>query len=215
MAGVALVQVSQVSDSASKPSGERPMLGLTAVFMACCTSGFASVYFEYFLKQSQEFWIKQFQLALPAFVYAAGVAIVQDGAALSSGGFFQGYDAIVLLTITFEASGGIIVATVTKYADSVAKNFATALSLTLMSALSAIFWDFEITPSFLLGAALTVLATFVYQNTLPPISKGQAVKLSLGFLLVLGLWPVSANIDAKPGVRPARTPLLLSRLKLA
>lgn len=35
------------------PGGERPLVGFLAVGMACCTSGFASVFFEYKLKKAK------------------------------------------------------------------------------------------------------------------------------------------------------------------
>ncbi|CAN0470413.1 unnamed protein product, partial [Laminaria digitata] len=47
--GVGLVQVSGSKDEDDKEeSGDRqdPLMGLAAVLMACCTSGFAGVYFE-------------------------------------------------------------------------------------------------------------------------------------------------------------------------
>lgn len=55
--GVGLVQVSGSSsskdngdsedgDAAAAGDGQNPLLGLVMVLMACCTSGFAGVYFE-------------------------------------------------------------------------------------------------------------------------------------------------------------------------
>ena len=46
--GVGLVQVSSVEnkDDAEKDGKENRILGLVAVLLSCCTSGFAGVYFE-------------------------------------------------------------------------------------------------------------------------------------------------------------------------
>lgn len=46
--GVGLVQISgkKDSDDSIKNDAQRPLLGFAAVMMACCTSGFAGVYFE-------------------------------------------------------------------------------------------------------------------------------------------------------------------------
>ena len=53
--GVGLVQISSVEDKGEDKNGdgdgddagkENPFLGLVAVLSACCTSGFAGVYFE-------------------------------------------------------------------------------------------------------------------------------------------------------------------------
>lgn len=47
--GVGLVQIASKTggdDDESKKDGQDPVLGLVAVLMSCCTSGFAGVYFE-------------------------------------------------------------------------------------------------------------------------------------------------------------------------
>lgn len=46
--GVGLVQVSKEEGDKGEESSDRqdPLMGLAAVLMACCTSGFAGVYFE-------------------------------------------------------------------------------------------------------------------------------------------------------------------------
>lgn len=197
MIGVALVQVSQITET-RKPTGEHPMLGFVAVSLACVTSGFASVYFEYWLKKSQDFWVKQAQLAFFACVLAMGAVLTQDYSAVRDAGFFQGYDFIVCLTIFFEAGGGIIVALVTKYADSIAKNFATALSLTLTTALCAIFWEFHVSLTFLLGASSTLAATYIYQNSAPPMSKSAGIKVAVAVGVLIAVW-----LTVGPGSAPA------------
>mmetsp|Transcript_41812 Transcript_41812/g.75920 ORF Transcript_41812/g.75920 Transcript_41812/m.75920 type:complete len:346 (+) Transcript_41812:66-1103(+) len=167
MVGVALVEVAKLEEDRPKTQ-ERPVLGLIAVSLACCTSGFAGVFFEYKLKkksvQQTSLWVRNLQLAFFAGLIALSGVFLEDWRAVAEGGFFQGYDWVVMLTITFEAGGGIIVALVVKYADNIAKNFATGLSLTLTTALSALLWDFHITSTFLLGAALTLCATYLYSS---------------------------------------------------
>jgi len=166
MMGVAMVQISQIAGSPKKShTDERPIVGFVAVSLACVTSGFASVYFEYWLKKSQDFWIKQAQLAFYALILAICAVITQDSASVRQNGFFQGYDGVVVLTIAMEAGGGIIVALVTKYADSIAKNFVTALSLTLTTCLSAMFFEFQVSASFVLGAIMTLGASYIYQQS--------------------------------------------------
>jgi len=165
MFGVALVQISQLTES-RKPTGDHPLLGFVAVALACCTSGFSSAYLEYFIKKA-DYWGKQVQLAVPALLFAfAGVAS-QDWSAVMSSGFFQGYDEFVVLTIFFEVAGGLLVASVTKYADSIVKNFAIALSLTAVTAASALIWDFQLSSTFVLGTVITVGAAYMYNYTPP------------------------------------------------
>jgi UDP-sugar transporter A1/2/3 len=50
-------------------------------------------------------------------------------------GFFQGYDHIVIMVVLTQASSSIFYALAIKYADTIVKSFATALS----SILSTIF----------------------------------------------------------------------------
>jgi len=187
MVGVALVQASQAGDL-RKPSGEHPLVGLAAIGVACCTSGFASVYFEYWLKKSQDFWVKQAQLSFYASVLALTAVATEDWAAVKANGFYQGWDWIVCLTVACEAGGGIIVAVVTKYADSVAKNFATALSLLATTVMSWLFWKFEVSLTFIAGAAMTLLATQIYQTQLPAMSKETFGKGACAVVLMVLFW---------------------------
>ena len=66
IAGVALVQLSDVKETASANSAEQSkLLGFTAALSACCLSGFAGVYFEKILKGSDvSVWMRNVQLAL-------------------------------------------------------------------------------------------------------------------------------------------------------
>mmetsp|Transcript_1331 Transcript_1331/g.3519 ORF Transcript_1331/g.3519 Transcript_1331/m.3519 type:complete len:414 (+) Transcript_1331:73-1314(+) len=187
MVGVALVQVSQ-ADRMRKPTGEHPVIGIAAVSVACVTSGFASVYFEYWLKKSQDFWVKQAQLSFFAAMIALTGVVSHDWVAVREHGFYQGWDYIVCLTVACEAGGGIIVAVVIKYADSVAKNFATALSLLATTAMSWLFWDFEVSVTFVVGAALTLMATHVYQSGAPPVSKDNLGKATFAVVLLVLFW---------------------------
>eukprot|EP00446_Apocalathium_sp_SHHI-4_P090971 CAMPEP_0177442350 /NCGR_PEP_ID=MMETSP0369-20130122/4891_1 /TAXON_ID=447022 ORGANISM="Scrippsiella hangoei-like, Strain SHHI-4" /NCGR_SAMPLE_ID=MMETSP0369 /ASSEMBLY_ACC=CAM_ASM_000364 /LENGTH=385 /DNA_ID=CAMNT_0018914277 /DNA_START=63 /DNA_END=1221 /DNA_ORIENTATION=+ len=163
MFGVALVQISQLTES-RKQTGDHPVLGFVAVALACCTSGFSSAYLEYFIKKA-DYWGKQVQLAVPALFSHS-----RASPAVVSSGFFQGYDEFVVLTIFFEVAGGLLVASVTKYADSIVKNFAIALSLTAVTAASALIWDFQLSSTFVLGTVITVGAAYM-NNYTPPAKE--------------------------------------------
>lgn len=55
------------SPSSSNAASQSPMLGLTAVIIACLLSGFAGIYFEKILKGSQvSVWMRNVQLAVIA-----------------------------------------------------------------------------------------------------------------------------------------------------
>jgi len=187
MVGVALVQLSQGAEM-RKPNGEHPLVGIAAICVACVTSGFASVYFEYWLKKSQDFWVKQAQLSFFASIIALTAVVTEDWDAVKARGFYQGWDYIVCLTVACEAGGGIIVAVVIKYADSVAKNFATALALIATTTMSWLFWEFHVSVTFVVGAALTLLATHVYQSDQAPIGKENLGKAIFAVALLVLFW---------------------------
>lgn len=51
------------SPEKQEPTTGSPFVGLVAVLVACCSSGFAGVYFEKILKESkQSVWIRNIQL---------------------------------------------------------------------------------------------------------------------------------------------------------
>ncbi|KAF2643542.1 nucleotide-sugar transporter [Massarina eburnea CBS 473.64] len=146
-------------------------VGLMAVLIACALSGLAGVCFEKVLKQSPptqkpvSLWIRNCQLSFwslfPAFFI--GVLWV-DGEKISKAGFFAGYNFVVWTAIMFQAGGGIIVALVINYADNIAKNFATSISIIVSAMASAYFFDFEITITYLIGTSVVMGATYLYSQ---------------------------------------------------
>lgn len=172
--GVAAVQFSafhaQGAHSQSDPDAD-PLLGIAAVLMVSLTSGFSSVYFEYMLKKSGQdthmewsLWVRNIQLASFAFPIALITAFLKDGSTIHQVGFFHGYTAITWLVICLEATGGIFVALVTKYADSILKNFATALAIVVSAAFCALYMGFSITHLFVAGSSMVMIAIFLYSH---------------------------------------------------
>lgn len=125
-------------------------VGLMAVLIACALSGLAGVTFEKILKQSStkqaSLWIRNCQLSFWSLFPAFFVGVVWvDGQNIAKDGFFAGYNWVVWTAIGFQAAGGIIVALVINYADNIAKNFATSLSIIVSCVASAYFFDFQVT----------------------------------------------------------------------
>lgn len=139
-------------------------LGLVAVIIACCLSGLAGVYFEKVLKGSNaSLWVRNIQLSFYSLFPALFIGVLwKDGAALSEKGFFFGYNAVVWTAIFFQAFGGIIVALCVKFADNIAKNFATSISILLSFLASVYFFDFKVTANFIVGATVVIFATYLY-----------------------------------------------------
>uniref|UniRef100_A0A4W6FT14 Solute carrier family 35 member A3a n=1 Tax=Lates calcarifer TaxID=8187 RepID=A0A4W6FT14_LATCA len=183
MAGVALVQ--WPSESAPAPEKEAlstgsQFVGVTAVLVACCSSGFAGVYFEKILKESkQSVWVRNIQLGMFGLVFGLFGMLAYDGERVKESGMFQ--DSLIwriglprrprsclcpsvsVCLLFLQALGGLVIAAVIKYADNILKGFATSLSI-ILSTLISYFWlqDFDPTGVFFLGAILVIVATFLY-----------------------------------------------------
>jgi len=172
--GVALVQLDKVEDNASKSYQEQNRwAGVLAVLGACCTSGFGGVYFELVLKPHQadstgpppSVWAKNVQLSTFAFIIALITAFIKDHKVILSDGFFQGYSPLVLLVITLEAGGGLVVAAVIKYADNILKSFATAVSIVTSTIVSMWVFGFIVSKLFIQGSLLVFVAIGLYSRT--------------------------------------------------
>lgn len=124
-------------------------VGLTAVLVAAIISGLTGVYFEKVLKESTthvSVWTRNVQLSFyslfPSLIFGV---FFKDGEEISKHGFFHGYNTIVWIAIVFQAVGGVLVAMCINYADNIAKNFATSISIILSFIFSALCFDFQIT----------------------------------------------------------------------
>lgn len=58
-------------------------------------------------------------------------------------GFFQGYLPITWIVVALQAFGGLVVATVIRYADNILKGFATSISILCSCIFSYVFGDFD------------------------------------------------------------------------
>jgi UDP-galactose transporter len=124
------------------------MVGFVAVIIACAISGLAGVYFEKVLKDSNvrvSLWIRNVQLSFYSLFPAFFVGVVlKDGEKIAENGFFMGYNYVVWTAIAFQAFGGVVVALCVNYADNIAKNFATGISIIVSCLASIYFFNFKI-----------------------------------------------------------------------
>jgi len=170
--GVALVQMPSSDTVNSKDDDDATMekiVGLGAVAVACVISGIAGVYFEKVLKGSQaSVWIRNVQLSFFSLFPALIMGVWwKDGSGVWENGFFYNYNYVVLAAIACQAVGGIIVAMVVKYADNILKGFATSISIILSFLASIYLFDFIVTSTFLMGATLVLIATYMYSKPDP------------------------------------------------
>jgi len=124
-------------------------IGLAAVLVAAIISGLTGVYFEKVLKESHTHvtvWTRNVQLSFyslfPALIFGV---FLKDGEEIAKNGFFDGYNAVVWTAIVLQAGGGVLVAMCINYADNIAKNFATSISIVLSFLFSVWFFEFQVT----------------------------------------------------------------------
>lgn len=171
LAGVSLVQLAQ--SGAPKEAGghvQNPLLGLVAVFVSCCMSGFAGVYFEKILKGSNDVsvWVRNIQLSVLGVPFGLATALIGDGAQVREQGFFFGYTGVVWFVVMMQALGGLLVAVVVKYADNILKGFATSLAIIVACVASVYLFDFRVTLQFAAGTGLVIASIFLYGHQPKP-----------------------------------------------
>lgn len=124
-------------------------IGLSAVLIAAVISGLTGVYFEKVLKESTAYvtvWTRNVQLSFYSLFPALIIGVIlKDGEEITKNGFFDGYNTVVWTAIVFQAFGGVLVAMCINYADNIAKNFATSISIIISFLFSVWFFDFQVT----------------------------------------------------------------------
>ncbi|KAI8908029.1 nucleotide-sugar transporter-domain-containing protein, partial [Gorgonomyces haynaldii] len=148
----------------SSPKRQGHWIGLLAVMVSCTISGFAAAWFEMVLKSTpQSITLRNVQMALfslvPGFFFAV---LVVDGQQVRENGFFDGYTIWTWFAIILQAFGGLVVAAVVKYADSILKGFAVSISIVISSIASVFIFDFHLTTNFVVGAMIVLLSTQLY-----------------------------------------------------
>ena len=165
---------------------QNPTVGFTCVILASITSGFAGVWVEKILKQADtSFWIRNIQMGITSIVIAFLCVWSKDYEEVKNFGFFHGYNFSVYSVIFFQAIGGLIVAAVVKYADNILKGFGSSMSIVASCTIEALFFDFQATAQFVLGAVLVNYSMFIYsleQFSLTPI------------LISIGLLPEKSSL---------------------
>ena len=163
--GVALVQLSDVKET--KATGQtrhqNRLLGFGAALSASFLSGIAGIYFEKILKESiVSVWMRNIHLSLMSIPLGIFVSFFKHSEGIFEYGFFHGYDLFVMYLVTLNAMGGLLVAVVLKYADSILRGFASSLAIIITCIVSVFLLGFRITLQFSVGAALVMGSVFMY-----------------------------------------------------
>ncbi|RDW94725.1 UDP-galactose transporter-like protein [Coleophoma crateriformis] len=164
-------------------------IGLSAVLIAASISGLTGVYFEKVLKESTTYvtvWTRNVQLSFYSLFPALIIGVIlKDGEEIAKRGFFDGYNAVVWTAVVFQAAGGVLVALCIAYADNIAKNFATSISIIISFLFSVWFFDFQVSINFLFGTSIVIFATYLYsgqerkRNRPPPINIASYEKTTI------------------------------------
>ncbi|KAF7638613.1 hypothetical protein Mgra_00001991 [Meloidogyne graminicola] len=173
--GVCLVQMQPEEEPKEKNierinflNEQNVFTGFIAASIACGLSGFSGVFFEKILKGSApvSLWMRNIQMAVFSIPSSFLATLIQDGTKISEHGFMYGWDKIVWLTAFWYAVGGLSVAVCLKYADNIAKNFATSVAIILATLGSIQFFGFKPSLLFTLGASLVILSIFLYSSSI-------------------------------------------------
>lgn len=169
--GVALAQSSGSGDThtenhaSESEAQQNRFVGLVAVLCAACTSGFSGVYFERILKGAQTtLWVRNIQMGLPSVLIAFTGVYLKDGAVVASKGMLVGFTPMVWLVVFVQAAGGLIVAVVVKYADSVLKVFAASFSIVASCIVSVFLFDFRPNLQFCFGTVFVCASIVMYSR---------------------------------------------------
>uniref|UniRef100_A0A0G4IDU3 EamA domain-containing protein n=1 Tax=Chromera velia CCMP2878 TaxID=1169474 RepID=A0A0G4IDU3_9ALVE len=167
--GVGLVQVSVASGGGRESkveghSGQNHFLGFVTILLAGLLSAGAGVSFEKFLKGVKiSLWARNVQLAFYS-VLTAVIPLVLSGqlGTVLSQGFFHGYTTWTWVCILMNSFGGLLVGVVIRYADAITKDVALGASVLVSSIASIGLFGFSVTPMFVLGGVLVVVAVLIY-----------------------------------------------------
>ena len=155
-------------------SDKSTFFGLVLIAVSCLCSSFAGVYFEKVIKvqnatSNASVWMRNIQLSFFTLILAflreiSSLVMEDDSTSGQKKGFFFGFTPWVFLQVFLLGGGGLLVAAVIKYTDSVQKGFATGVSVVVSSALSTLFFDTELTFSFLIGMVFIIVGVFFFNN---------------------------------------------------
>lgn len=164
--GIILVQTSAISTSAASTAAASSnsssiLTGAVAIFLATCSSGFASCYFESRVKRS-DMWVRNVQLAIFGTIFSFMLMLVETWDTLATQGIFHGYNVYVWTVILGQALGGIMVAMTLKYADSILKSLTTCVAILLCSVFSIYLFDTEPTGQLFTGIFVSLAAMWLY-----------------------------------------------------
>uniref|UniRef100_A0A0N5ADV1 UDP-galactose translocator n=1 Tax=Syphacia muris TaxID=451379 RepID=A0A0N5ADV1_9BILA len=169
-AGVSLVQLQNSSSKRTGTVEQKPIVGFCAVVVASILSGFAGIYFEKILKGAApvSLWMRNVQMAvfaLPSSLITSLTQANNDWRVIKREGMLYGFDYVVWITVFWYCIGGLSVAVCIRYANNIAKNFATSVAIIISTIGSVYIFGFVPDLLFVLGATLVIGSIFLYSSS--------------------------------------------------
>ena len=159
--GVVIIKFVDSEHELTGKKDQNEVLGSIALLLAAFASAFASVYFESIIKSDEKpsLWLLNIQLA----IFGSVVALI---GAFSNGigTWFSGFTPLVWLSIVWQAAGGLVVAMTIKYADNILRCFAQSIGIVLITVISVIFFEFQVTAVFFIGTVFVIASIFLYSS---------------------------------------------------
>jgi solute carrier family 35 (UDP-sugar transporter), member A1/2/3 len=184
---------SSSSGSSSMMMDSATLTGVMATLGIAMSSGFASVYTEKVIKANRSITVPmttpsitipsttaitaatfdrseyglaytQVQLAFMSICTIGLYALWQDLDKILEFGLFYQFSYAAMFSVLNSAIGGLIVASVLKYADSVLKGYATAMSVILTGIFSMILFNTSLSIIYFLGIVNVVTAVLLYNG---------------------------------------------------
>ena len=163
LTGVVLVQLSDAKETNINTENQSRLTGFLAAITATFLSGLAGIYFEKILKGSDiSVWMRNVQLSLLSLPIGLVMVMLKHGQDVTENGFFFGYDTFVWYLVVLNATGGLLVAMVIKYADNILKGFACSLAIIITCIVSVFLFGFTLSLQFVSGAAFVIASVFLY-----------------------------------------------------
>ena len=148
--------------------------GILATVGIALSSGFASVYTEKVIKSAnnqrtvkiEDYGLAytQVQLALMSLLTIGIYAMMRDFTTIVQYGLFYNFSLGAVASICSSAIGGLIVAAVLKYADSVLKGYATAISVIATGILSMLLFRTKLNIIYFMGIINVIVAVLLYNG---------------------------------------------------
>eukprot|EP00546_Thalassionema_frauenfeldii_P004371 CAMPEP_0178912550 /NCGR_PEP_ID=MMETSP0786-20121207/10332_1 /TAXON_ID=186022 /ORGANISM="Thalassionema frauenfeldii, Strain CCMP 1798" /LENGTH=369 /DNA_ID=CAMNT_0020585159 /DNA_START=49 /DNA_END=1158 /DNA_ORIENTATION=+ len=169
--GVMLININNMKEGSDDNSNN--IKGVMATLGIAVSSGFASVYTEKVIKAQRSNNVSrknyslaymQVQLALVSLVILGIYAVIIDYEKIRDNGLLHNFTTGAFVSVFNSAIGGLTVAAVLKYADSVLKSYATAISVVMTGVLSMILFGTQLNAIYGLGIVNVVCAVLLYNG---------------------------------------------------